>query len=230
MRLLLPAALAALIALPAAALEAPKDYAGKWTLSGLSEGDEVCTLKLTSEEAIGGWGVDVPKDCIDKFPVTEDAAAWSVLPDGAVLFIDPLRHVLLKFEPVEIGGYVAHPAKGEAIALDRFRVDVELTDQQRMQKVWLLTALGGDPTCVLRLTSAADGKSGTIRNMSRCKAPWAGVQFGSWKRKGEKIVLLNTAGKTVITLKGDPIEGFDGETASGDFVGLTSATFVQAGK
>lgn len=226
-RSLLLATLLTALALPAAALEAPKDYAGKWTLSGLSEGDAVCTLALTGEEAIGGWAVDLPKDCVDKFPATGDVAAWTLVPDGAIAFIDPLRHVVLKFEPVEIGGYVAHPAKGESIALDRARVVVELTDQQRMARVWLLTGLGGDPICIVQLASAEDGTSGTIRNMSRCQAPWTGVQFGSWKRADGKLTLLDTAGRPVITLKGDPIEGFSGETAAGDFVGFTSAAFVQ---
>ena len=117
----LGAVLLAALALPAVAREAPKDYAGKWTLSGVSEGDAACTLTLTSEQAIGGWAVDLPRDCVDKFAVAEDAAAWTLVPGGAIAFIDPLRHVVLKFDPTAIGGYVAHPAGAEPIALDRAR-------------------------------------------------------------------------------------------------------------
>ena len=53
---LLPFVLAlTVLASPAAALDAPKDYAGKYTLSGVSEGDASCKLTLTDEMTIGGW-------------------------------------------------------------------------------------------------------------------------------------------------------------------------------
>jgi hypothetical protein len=108
-----------MIALPAVAREAPADYAGPWTISGVTEGAEVCTIILGGEPAIGGWTVDVPQDCIDKLGVPEDVAAWTVYPDGAVGLIDPLREVLLMFTPTDIGGYVAEPGAGEPLALDR---------------------------------------------------------------------------------------------------------------
>lgn len=220
-------ALAVAAGSPAAALEAPKDYAGDWTMSGLSEGADACDVILTADPAIGGWSVQLAADCQDKFALPEDIAAWTVRPGGAVAFIDPQRKVLLTFEPTDIGGYVAHPAGGEPLALDRARADAVVSDQARMAKMWILTALGGAPTCIIQLTSAADGMSGAIRTISRCQAPWAGVQFGGWTRTGRKLTLIDRAGHPVITLAGDPGEGFTGETADGAFVGLESAAYVE---
>ena len=214
------AALFVALALPADALEAPKDYAGKWTLSGVSEGDAACTLTLTAEQAIGGWGVDLPKDCIDRFGATEDAAAWTVVPGGAIAFIDPLLHVLLKFEPTEIGGYVAHPAQGEPLALGRAgRSDRELTEQQRMSGTWVLTALGGTPTCTVAMTAAKDGMSGTLRRLGTCRAPWAKTNLARWGREGSRMVLIDRKGVPLISLRGDSLEGFTGAT-KGVFVGF----------
>lgn len=108
-----------LIATPAAALQAPKDYAGRWTLSGVSEGDPVCKVRLGSDMAIGGWTVTLAKDCRAKFGLSPDIAAWTVYPDGAVGFIDPLRKPLIRFAPTAIGGYVGDGPNGQPLSLDR---------------------------------------------------------------------------------------------------------------
>ena len=118
-RLPLLAALAALIAAPAVALEAPADYAGQWTISGVSEGAEVSTITLGAEAAIGGWSINVPEECVDRLDVPQDVAAWTVYPGGAIGFLDPMRRTLLTFGPTDIGGYVAEPDGGEPLSLDR---------------------------------------------------------------------------------------------------------------
>lgn len=207
------------VALPVTALEAPRDYAGDWTLAGLSEGAEVCDVILTDDPAIGGWSVQLAADCQDKFVLPEDIAAWTVLPGGAVAFINPLRQVLLRFEPAEIGGYVAQPAAGEPIALDRANAQPELTEQQRMTGVWTLTELGGTPTCRLQVTAAADGLSGKLRRLETCRAPWIGADLAGWRRTGDKIILLSRRGKPVATLSGDSFDGFGGER-NGVYVGF----------
>lgn len=216
----LGAALMAALALPALAHEIPKDYAGAWTLSGVSEGADSCAVTLTDEGAIGGWGVTLADDCAGKFDLSEDIAAWTVYPNGAIGFIDPLRHVLLKFEPSELGGYVAQPARGEPLSLDRAAAgNDELTEQQRMGGTWALTSLGGTPTCALALTSRADGMGGTLRKLETCRAPWAKATLARWTRTGDHITLLDRKGKPLARLTGDSFEGFTGET-KGVFVGF----------
>lgn len=215
----LAAALAVAVGLPAAAHDAPKDYAGAWTLSGVSEGAEVCTLTFTSEPAIGGWGLQLADDCQGKFDLSEDIAAWTVYPDGAIGFIDPLRHALLRFEPSGIGGYVAQPAKGEPISLDRANTAPELTEQDRMTGTWTLTELGGTPTCTLVVTSATDGMTGTLRRQEPCRPPWTKADLTRWTRKGDHINLLDRKGRLIASLTGDSFEGFTGQMR-GVFVGF----------
>lgn len=214
------AALVAAPALPAAALDAPRDYTGGWTLSGVSEGAESCKVNLTQEEAIGGWGLTLADDCQGKFDLSEDIAAWTVYPNGAIGFIDALRHVVLKFEPSGVGGYVAQPARGEPLSLDRATArDAALTEQQRMSGTWTLTELGGTPTCTVQLTAGADGMSGTLRKPGACRPPWARTDLARWVRKGDRITLLDRKGKPVGVLGGDSFEGFTGDTR-GVFVGF----------
>lgn len=208
--LALAAALAvAAVALPAAALEAPKDYAGKWTISGLSEGAEVCTVTLGAEQAIGGWSLDVPKDCFQKFGFSEDVAAWTVYQDGAIGFIDPLRKMLLKFEPVEIGGYVATPDEGEGLSLDRFKPggDKELTEQERMSGTWVLMSMG-ETLCEWSSKASKDGMMGAFVATGECRPEWAARKIGAWKRSKGRLLLIDTKGKIVRALPGDSIQGF----------------------
>ena len=141
------------------------------------------------------------------------------MPGGAIAFIDPLRHVVLAFEPTAIGGYVAHPANAEPIALDRARVNVPLTERQRMTGAWVLTGLGGAPTCRLKLTATTNGLKGGVQMTSSCQGSWAKTAFATWRRGSGKITLYDAGGRAVVTLTGDPIQGFTGAT-KGVFVGF----------
>lgn len=212
---------AAAVALPAAALEAPKDYAGKYTISGLSEGADVCTVTLGSEGAIGGWTLTVPKDCFQKFGATKDVAAWTVYPDGAIGFIDPLRKVKLKFEPSQIGGYVAHPAEGEGLSLDRVVPggDKLLTEQQRMSGKWALGDMG-DRLCTWQSTSDGGGMKGTLTQTTPCQAKWSAKGIVGWKRIRGGLQLVDQGGKPVLTLTGDSIEGFGAPQSSPETYGF----------
>ena len=202
-----------------AAQNAPGDYAGHWTLSGVSEGAEVCDVTLTADEAIGGWAVALASDCQKKFNLSDDIAAWTVLQNGSIGFIDAVRHVVLRFAPADIGGYIATPQGSEPIALDRAVATPELTEQQRMSGSWSFNALCGAPVCAVTLTSAADGLSGTVKKRGACHAPWTRTDFSTWKRKAGKIALLDHKGKVITRLGGDSLGGFTGDFG-GVFVGL----------
>lgn len=218
-RTLTLAAMLAAFALPAAALEAPKDYAGKWTLSGVSEGADVCTVTLGAEGAIGGWTLDVPKDCFDKFGFSEDVAAWTVHGDGAIGFIDPLRKEKLRFEPVEIGGYVANPDEGEALSLDRVTNAREPTEQERMSGRWALMSMG-ETLCAWESAAARDGLKGTLTAAKPCQPVWAGRKIVRWERTKAGLKLIDAAGKAVRTLPGDSIQGFFSPQSSSETIGF----------
>ncbi|MBP7705165.1 MAG: AprI/Inh family metalloprotease inhibitor [Caulobacter sp.] len=208
-RTLTLAALAAALAFPAAALalEAPKDYAGRWWISGLGEGDDSCTVTLTDEGAIGGWAIKVPRDCFQKFGFSEDVAAWTVYPDGAIGFIDPLRKPLMKFEPAEIGGYVASPGEGEPLSLDRVTDAKAPTEQERMSGRWALMSFG-ETLCAWDSTAAKDGLKGALKVALPCQPAWASRTIVRWERAKGRLMLIDSAGKVVRSLPGDSIEGF----------------------
>jgi hypothetical protein len=195
--------------------------AGRYTLSGVSEGDPVCKVRLGGEMAIGGWTIDLAKDCYGKFGLSPDIAAWTVYPDGSIAFIDPLRKPLIKFEPVEAGGYVGDGPKGRPIALDRETGGRALTEAERMSGTWMLTRLGGEVVCRYAMTSNKAGSAGGLKAKAGCPAAWA--RATGWRVAKGRISLTAVSGKksqTLLTLPGDGIQGFDGEDAKGELYGF----------
>ncbi len=117
----------ALTLLTSPALAAPSDdgkspwaepYAGQWILAYDGEGGATCTLKLTSDMAIGGAGVVVSKACKRKFPV-KDVAAWTLYDNGDIGLIDPIRRPVLRFHKTDAGPYVGETAKRRKLVLSR---------------------------------------------------------------------------------------------------------------
>lgn len=207
-----------LLASPALAAD-PVDHAGAYWISGVSEGAESCDVTLGTEPVIGGWSLELAKDCYTEFKLSRDIAAWTVGADGSVRFIDPLRKVLVSFEPVEIGGFVADIGGPEPIALDRAVNEPELTEQDRMSGQWVVTRMGGDIQCRLASTSDQAGRKGKLTPGAGCKAPWSSLT--RWEAKGGRIQLFDGKGKVLLGLKGDSIEGFDGDDAKGELIAFT---------
>jgi hypothetical protein len=210
--------IAALLASPAMAAERPSELAGAYWLGGVSEGDETCNVTLGQEPVVGGWSLELAPDCFEKLGMSTDIAAWTRGPDGQVRFIDALRKPLLIFEPAEIGGFVAQPDEGPPLSLDRAVAEPELTEQQRMGGQWAVTRLGGDIVCRYASTSDKAGMKGTLKPSAGCPAPWSKVS--RWEIAKGRLMLVDTAGKMVVALPGDSIQGFDGEDSKGDFVGF----------
>lgn len=131
----LPAfALAALLTAPAAAEEPPvaiptpdrpaqvedaamapfpenwRGMLGPWSLEAADAGRFQCTIALTGEPVIGGYAVDIPTACLVAGP-TMDIAAWHIdEADGAVVFTDALRRVVLRLGEAGDGGLYAGAA------------------------------------------------------------------------------------------------------------------------
>lgn len=209
--------IAALLATPALAAD-PADHAGAWWIGGVSEGDESCNVTLGTEPVVGGWSLELAKDCEEKLGVSSDIAAWTVGAGGQIRFIDALRKPLLVFEPSQIGGFVAQPDEGQPLSLDRVVDAPEPTEQQRMSGQWAMTRMGGDIVCRYASTADKPGLKGTLKPAADCPAPWSKVT--RWTIAKGRVTLFDTAGKTVVVLPGDSIQGFDGEDSKGEFVGF----------
>lgn len=192
----------------------PQAQAGRYTLSGVSEGDPVCKVRLGTGMAIGGWSLTLARDCYGKFGLSRDIAAWTVYPNGDIAFIDPLRKPLVRFAPVQAGGYVGDGPNGRPISLDREVKGPPPTVQEQLSGQWSLNRFGGTVACRFAMTSNRTGTAGTLRALPGCAARWGGAV--RWERAKGRIRLLDAKGRVLLVLPGDPIQGFDGEDARGE--------------
>lgn len=220
MKTVLAAALALCLAATAHAAPTPeaKKLVGTWTLSGASEGGGSCSLKFNAEQAIGGWGLDVPAACARAFPRMKDAAAWTVYSGGHIGVINPLRQRIYRFEKTGDGDYVtATNRDGEQFVLSKGPAAKELTPQQRMSGGWSVTGLGGKPRCAYTSKSNTAGTEGTLtaKPSPTCPSGWKSVGWASWIQKGGKLELVDGKGKVTHTLKKGDAVTYEGETKAG---------------
>ncbi len=94
--LLAATAIPAALAQDANAISMIKDYAGIWLVQD-GDGKKSCPVTLGTDQTIGGYTVDVGKDCSKLFPVMDEITAWYMLDDGTIIFNDATRKERLRF-------------------------------------------------------------------------------------------------------------------------------------
>ena len=200
------AALAATFALPVtAALADDADrLAGVWSLSGLTEGSEVCVFTLGADETIGGWTIQFSERCKRDFPIVANVSAWRVDPsDGAIVFADPTRKPVVRFQKLEDGGWVSPQDTGAGLEISRGDPTAARppSPKEAMSGVWKLAGLGGRPLCTFDMTSDDKGRNGTLKRREDCASEWRNKDWTRWTLRGKELTLWNSRGQPVIAFK-----------------------------
>jgi hypothetical protein len=177
-----------------------KPYAGRWTLSGVSEGDPVCGLTLGQEMVIGGASIAVSATCRRNYPL-EDVAGWA-LSGRSPSLIDPLRKALLRFDRAGDGSFTATFADGRTVSLERGPPDRPASWKAVVDDEGTFTLSGPNNAgaCGFSLT-AASATSGRLEQAGRCAAPWKGRGWSRWSLQGQALSLLDRQGRPILVLK-----------------------------
>lgn len=84
---------------------------GDFTLAQEDETLPTCPIRLTDQQAIGGWAIELPETCPAPYPAADQLVAWNVdESDGSVLFLNAERKVVMKLFEDEDGLYDTDPA------------------------------------------------------------------------------------------------------------------------
>lgn len=79
------------------------------------EGGTVCSVYLTANRVIGGYGIDYDPDCIARLEIDGDIGAWFPTDDGFIVMIDETRKALLRMHKLPDGDYyVVRRPEGKA--------------------------------------------------------------------------------------------------------------------
>ena len=79
------------------------------------EGGTVCSVYLTANRVIGGYGIDYDPACIARLEIDGDIAAWFPTDDGFIVMIDDTRKALIRMHTLPDGDYyVVRQSEGKA--------------------------------------------------------------------------------------------------------------------
>lgn len=83
------------------------DLYGPWILRD-ETGKKTCRVNLKKAEVIGGSEIEIAPDCVKKFPIMSEIAAWRVSEGWTIDFADATRKTRIRFSTPD-DRYVAFP-------------------------------------------------------------------------------------------------------------------------
>jgi hypothetical protein len=84
---------------------------GDFTLAQEDDTLPTCPIRLTDQQSIGGWQIEMPETCPAPYPAADQLMSWNVdESDGSVLFMNGERKVVMKLFEDEDGLYDTDPA------------------------------------------------------------------------------------------------------------------------
>jgi hypothetical protein len=83
---------------------------GDFTLAQEDDTLPTCPIRLTDQQAIGGWAIELPAACPAPYPPADQLVAWNVdESDGSVLLMNAQRQVVMKLFEDEDGLFDTDP-------------------------------------------------------------------------------------------------------------------------
>ena len=84
---------------------------GDITLAQEDESHPTCPIRLTDQQSIGGWAIEMPETCPAPYPSADQLMSWNVdESDGSVLLMNGERKVIMKLCEDEDGLYDTDPS------------------------------------------------------------------------------------------------------------------------
>lgn len=215
--LILAAAIAA-AGIPASPPDSPRGAVGDWRLSDVS-GKLACTLTLSGERGRSGFVVRAPLACRRGFPLLKDLAAWSLDPQGAIVFSDPAQRRIAVFSPQPGAPFEAKITEGKVWRLEPSRATRLQSPRERMTGAFRLSGPGGAVLCDLQLTANLFGTAGAVTPV-QCAPPWGDRNLTSWSFREGRLTLFDKARKPLLVLKTDTPTTFVASDPKADAVVL----------
>jgi len=83
---------------------------GDFTLAQEDDTLPTCPIRLTDQQTIGGWSIELPAACPAPYPAADQLVAWNVdESDGSVLLMNAERKVVMRLFEDEDGLFDTDP-------------------------------------------------------------------------------------------------------------------------
>lgn len=189
-----------------------KPFAGRWTLSGGSEGDPVCGVALGAAPAIGGAQIDLSATCRRNYPF-EDVAGWRL--DGrTIILIDALRKPIFRFKAFDDKTWSANLLGKGTVFLERGAPEKPASLRALFEEAtFTLSGPNNLAPCGFSLTVRTP-TSGDLVQAGRCASPWKDRGWTNWGVVANSLQLKSRRG-VVLTLTRADEYTFTADSPSG---------------
>ena len=83
---------------------------GDFTLAQEDDSLPTCPIRLTDQQSVGGWAIELPETCPAPYPPADQLVTWNVdESDGSVLLMNAERKVVMKLFEDEDGLFDTDP-------------------------------------------------------------------------------------------------------------------------
>jgi hypothetical protein len=171
---------------------------GAWEFSN-ADHDKICHFNFRSDPGVGGYRLDIDKNCPSLFPSTKDMAGWAVDNYGSLKLLDARGNSVLELTEVESGMYDGFtPEEGRYILQTAAAAPMRSADD--MAGDWAIARGAGKPICVLTLANSPASPAGpdplALKIKPGCDASVTHFNPAGWRMDQGELVLLSQRGET----------------------------------
>jgi hypothetical protein len=166
---------------------------GAWEFSN-ADHDRVCHFNFRSDAVIGGFKLDIDKNCPNLFPSSKDMVAWSLDNYGDLRLLDAQGEEVVELTEVEGGMYDGFtPEEGRYILQTAAAAPTLSADD--MVGDWAVARGAGKPICVLTLANSPAGDALALTVKPGCDPFVMRFAPSAWRIDQGALVLLSAHGQ-----------------------------------
>ncbi len=168
---------------------------GSWEFSN-ADHDKICRFAFRPDAAVGGYKVDVDKNCATLFPSTKEVAGWTLDSYGTLRLLDSRGNPVIELTEAETGIFDGfQPGEGRYVLQSAAAAPVRSAED--LVGDWAIARGTGKPICVLTLVNNPAGADNLSLKVKPGCDPFV-VRFGPtfWRIDRGDLILLSARGQT----------------------------------
>lgn len=193
----------------AAAQEAPASadamtaMIGNWEFSN-ADRDKVCRFIFRPDAVVGGYKVDIDRNCATLFPSTKDVIGWTLDSFGTLRLLDKAGNGVIELTEAENGIFDGfQPGEGRYVLQSAAAAPPRTAEE--LVGDWGIARATGKPICLLTLANnPANGDNLPLKVKPGCDAFVARFGPVSWRVDRGELVLVSARGQSWRFEEDDP--------------------------
>jgi len=167
---------------------------GAWEFSN-ADHDKICRFNFRADAAVGGYKLDIDKNCANLFPSAKDIVAWTLDSYGTLRLLDARGIAVIELTEAESGIFDGfQPGEGRYVLQSAAAAPVHSAED--MVGDWAVARATGKPICTLTLANNPAGPDNlTLKVKPGCDTLVTRFGPAFWRIDQGDLVLLSARGQ-----------------------------------